>query len=58
MIDDVEPMLGPRANRAWLLAEFPGRGDCFARALALAVWWGFLWQRRQRREDFPSGKSG
>ena len=48
MIGDLEPMLGPRANRAWLLAEFPSRSDGFARSLA--VWWGFLWQRRQRRQ--------
>ena len=49
MIRDLVPMMSPRENRAWLVHEFPGRGDCFARSLALAIWWGFLWQRRNLR---------
>jgi hypothetical protein len=46
---DLAPMMSPRENRAWLMSEFPGRAECFARSLALAVWWGFLWQRRNLR---------
>jgi hypothetical protein len=49
MTRDLAPMMSPRDNRAWLMQEFPGEDACFARALAIAVWWGFLWQRRNRK---------
>lgn len=45
---DDEPMMDPHQDRAWLVAEFPGSRNVFPRSVALAVWWGFLWQRRNR----------
>lgn len=45
-----EPMMGSRANEEWLVKEFPDRSLAYARSIALILWRGFIWQRRNRED--------